>query len=267
METSDFARSMREICLKLSFEKKSAHLASSLSVVDILAVLFQQFLEYDFETRKFSFDNHLLLSKGHSASALYAALYLMKIIDEKELHSYCDPGSIFEEHPNTQIPTVDFPTGSLGHGLPLSCGLALGNKILSLPGRIFVVMSDGECNEGTVWEAAQFAHTKNLNNLVVIIDHNKFQATGPITESLGSISISDVFKSFGWHVQEIDGHNLNEIKVSLDRAKSSPLPSAIIANTIKGRGVDFMENDNNWHYRSPNEAELKDALRLLDLSL
>ena len=267
METSEFARSMRKICLELSSEKKSAHLASSLSIVDILAVLFQQFLEYDFEAKKFSFDNHLLLSKGHSASALYAALYLKRIIGQKEIHSYCDPGSIFEEHPNTQIPTVDFPTGSLGHGLPLSCGLALGNKVLNSPGHIFVVMSDGECNEGTVWEAAQFAHTKNLNNLVAIIDHNKFQATGPITESLGNISLSEVFKSFGWHVQEIDGHNLDEIKKSLDRANNSLLPSAIVANTIKGRGVDFMENDNNWHYRSPSEAELKNALRLLDLSL
>ena len=267
METTDFARGMREICLKLSFEKKSAHLASSLSVVDILAVLFQQFLEYNVESKKFIFDNHLLLSKGHSASALYAALYLKNIISDEDMYSYCDPGSFFEEHPNTHIPTVDFPTGSLGHGLPLSCGLALGNKILNLPGQIFVVMSDGECNEGTVWESAQFAHTKILNNLVAIIDHNKFQATGPIAESLGNISLSEVFESFGWHVQEIDGHNLDEIKNALDCAKSSPLPSAIVANTIKGRGVDFMENDNNWHYRSPNETELKNALRLLDSSL
>jgi transketolase len=160
---------------------------------------------------------------------------------------------------------VPFPTGSLGHGLPLGCGLALGAKIKKLDRRVFVVMSDGECNEGTVWESTQFARTKNLDNLYVLVDHNKLQATGSIAESLSDISLAANFTSFQWNVKEVEGHDHLSIIHALKHMPNNGRPNALICHTIKGKGVSFMEHDNNWHYKSPNSEELNKALIELTL--
>jgi len=251
--------------LSISNQKQTAHLASALSIADILAVLLNSFLKIDPSSKVIMDDNHLILSKGHAALALYSALYNQKMISWEELRSFSEPGSEFEEHPNPKIPTVDFPTGSLGHGLPLGVGLALANKLQGNSGTVFVLMSDGECNEGTVWEAAQFAHAKKIDNLIVFVDHNGFQATGETSESLGAINLGQVFDSFGWNTETINGNNAEEVSKATKSALHSQFPTAIIANTVKGRGVSFMEHNNNWHYRAPNDHELKQALSELGI--
>lgn len=234
-----------------------AHLGSSLSIVEILSVLFNLQLQ-NFEPSTYGpTSDQFILSKGHAAVALYACLLEKGFISHKDFDSYCEPGSYFEEHPNFNIPTVLCATGSLGHGLPFACGLALSYKYSQSNQKVFVLMSDGECNEGTVWESAQFAYAKKLNNVIALIDHNKLQATGSIVETIGNLKLAKMFESFGWDTYEIDGHNLREINQTIEKARRNSNPSVIVCNTIKGKGVSFMESDNNWHYRAPNEVELK----------
>jgi transketolase len=254
------SKEIKSICLKLSHSKQTAHLASALSAADIIACLFANHINVDGFLEKRSALDRFVLSKGHSASALYAALFQVGLITEEQLWSYADSGSIFEEHPNHKIPMVDFPTGSLGHGLPLACGMALGNKIKKYESYTYVLMSDGECNEGAVWESAIFARAKNLGRLIALVDHNKFQATGPTTESFGSISIASAFRGFEWHVQEVDGANHEQLNQALNTAKINDSPSVIVCHTKKGAGISFMEGDNNWHYKAPTSEELNLAL-------
>jgi transketolase len=254
------SREIKSICLRLSHAKQTAHLASALSAADIIACIFANHIKVS-ETFEDRGDlDRFILSKGHSASALYAALFLANVITEEQLWSYSDSGSIFEEHPNHKIPMVDFPTGSLGHGLPLACGMALGDKMRKFESHTYVLMSDGECNEGTVWESAIFASSKKLGRLIALVDHNKFQATGPTTESFGNISIADAFKGFDWHVQEVDGSNHGQLDKALNLAKQHDSPSVIVCHTKKGAGISFMEGDNNWHYKAPSSEELNRAL-------
>jgi len=260
LEFENLRREIKSICLQLSHAKQTAHLASALSAADIIACVFACHLKIDTSGARPVLKDKFILSKGHSASALYAALFHTGLITAEELWSYADSGSVFEEHPNHKIPGVDFPTGSLGHGLPLGCGMALGNKIRNQDIFTFVLLSDGECNEGTVWESAIFASSKKLGNLIALVDHNKYQATGPTTESFGSISLAQAFGGFGWNVFEANGNSHKELDDCLVSAKSGDSPSVIICHTLKGSGVSFMEGDNNWHYRAPNAEELRLAL-------
>ena len=250
------SKEIRREIITFSHKHQLAHLASNLSVVEIITALFFHSMR-NFEKATYSTkSDQFILSKGHAAVALYFALYKKDFISESDIKSFGKPGSSFEEHPNQKIPTVLTATGSLGHGLAFANGFALANKKNNINSRIYILMSDGECNEGTVWESAIFTKAKGLGNITAIIDHNKFQATGPINESLGNISISEVFSAFGWISFEIDGHSIDELVDVLNRNQNSTNPVAIICNTIKGKGVSFMENDNNWHYKSPNEEEL-----------
>ena len=175
------SKKIRKTILELSFRAKSAHLASCLSSADIVTVIFQSF----FKRNK----NKFILSKGHAAMLLYSALYHKKIISKKMINSFCKVNSHFEEHPSPKIECVDFPTGSLGHGLAAGCGLALGYKLRKSNQKVFVLISDGECNEGAVWESLLFANSKKLNNLIVFIDYNKWQATGRSNEVLSLKSL------------------------------------------------------------------------------
>ncbi len=256
------SRDIRQICVEMSFRRSTAHLGSALSTADIIGVLYTKYLKFNIHVLNHTKDI-FLLSKGHAALALYATLYKKGVISEEDLYSYALENSIFEEHPNHKIPTVPFPTGSLGHGLSLAAGMALGKKLNGESGRVFVLMSDGECNEGTVWEASQFIHSKRISNITVLVDHNKFQATGSTDETLGSISLREVFQSFGWHSVEIDGHSHKNIYSAIEGSLSVDRPTAIVCNTIKGKGISFMENNNNWHYRSPNQSELSLAMKEL----
>ena len=250
--TIKLSKKIRKDILYLSYLKKTAHLASSLSCVDLISYL------YEFIIKKKN-NNKFILSKGHAASTLYSVLYRKNYISSKEFNSYCKFGSKFEEHPSPAIKGVECATGSLGHGFPFGSGQALANKINKKENKIFVMISDGECNEGTTWEAAMFASAQNLKNLTLIVDYNKWQATGRSNDILKIKPLNKKFASFGWHTIVIDGHNYNEINKAFK--KETNKPKVIIANTVKGKGVSCMEDDNNWHYRSPNKEELNKFLR------
>jgi transketolase len=257
---------LRKKILELSYSHKSAHLGSSLSIVEILITLFYGELRL-FNPENYSpLSDQFILSKGHAAMALYATLEDKKFISHSDFKSYASVGSIFEEHPNFQIPTVVTSTGSLGHGLPFANGLALASKLKNIDSKVYVLMSDGECNEGTVWEAARFASVNELNDVISIIDLNKWQATGPIRETWGELSISDAFESHGWNTSEIDGHDIYALQSAYKKARESNSPTAIICHTVKGKGISFMENDNNWHYKSPNDQEYELAIKELNLN-
>lgn len=249
-----------KVC-ELSHQAKAAHLGSSLSCVDILSVIFFSNL-FKFDIKKNTLDK-FILSKGHAAAALYSCLALKNFISKTDLIKYGKNNSVYEEHPNKKINGVICSTGSLGHGLSFSCGVTLGEKITNRNNKNLVLLSDGECNEGSVWEAAGFASSKKLNNLIALIDFNNWQATGRSREIFGG-EIKKKWKAFGWNTQEINGNNVKQIYGALKKAKKSKeKPTAIICNTIKGKGINFMEDDNNWHYRVPNLKELKIIKKIL----
>ncbi len=256
----EFSKELRKNILRMSYKAKTAHLASSLSCADIISVLYNSIINVE-KVKKKNFErDRFILSKGHAAMTLYSALYLKNIISKSSFNSYCKNNSLFEEHPSIHIKGVEASTGSLGHGLPIANGFALSSKLSQKKFRSYVLMSDGECNEGSVWEAAMFASKKKLNNVCVIIDYNKWQATGRSNDILQIEPLDKKFKYFGWDVKKIDGHNLVDIKNSLATKNIKDKPLAIIADTVKGKGVSFMENDNNWHYKAPDKNELINAI-------
>tara|TARA_B100001063_G_C16754216_1_gene552121 strand:+ start:1299 stop:2093 length:795 start_codon:yes stop_codon:yes gene_type:complete len=257
---NNISKKIRKKIIYLSYKAKTAHLASSLSCVDLMVTIYEDFLK--FNKKKIS-KNIFILSKGHAAMALYSILNYKKIISNTVFESYSKVGSILEEHPTHNIPSVSVATGSLGHGLSVGCGMALSFKLKRLKKKIYVLLSDGECNEGSVWEAFLFAAANKLNNLVVIIDYNKWQATGRTDKILKLGNLKKKLESFGFAAHEIDGHNFAQIKKNLKKtSKSKPL--AVIANTVKGKGVSFMEDDNNWHYRSPDKKDYLRAIKEID---
>ena len=252
------AARIRARSVEMSHAAKAAHLASALSCTDIVTILFHSVLKLDPHNPKWDDRDRFILSKGHAASALYAALAYKGFLTEADLETYGHKGSLLEEHPSPKLPGVEAATGSLGHGLPCGCGMALAGRINSKEYRTFVVMSDGECNEGSVWEAAMFAAANRLGGLCAFVDFNKWQATGRSREVLALDPLADKFRSFGWDVHEIDGHDHQQILdavigVSVNRDK----PTMVVAHTVKGKGVSFMEDDNNWHYRIPTAEEVQ----------
>lgn len=211
--------------------------------------------------------DRFILSKGHAAKALYVALAYRGFFDIKILEDFTDVGGPLPEHPGPNcIAGVEFATGSLGHGLPIGIGLAYAARLADRDNRIFVLMSDGECNEGSVWEAAMMAAAQELGNLTAIIDFNKWQATGRSQEVLSLDPLAEKWRAFGWNAIEVDGHNLDAITKQL-RSESSPTgrPTVLIAHTVKGKGISFMEDDNNWHYRIPTKPEVDAAIGELGL--
>ncbi|MDC0059759.1 transketolase [Pelagibacteraceae bacterium] len=254
------ANEIRYETIKLVHESKTVHLGSSLSCVDILVVSY--FSDNGLKKRVNNLKNvgeTFILSKGHAAPALYVVLQKKKYFSKKTLNSYAKPNSFLEEHPNIKINGVLVSSGSLGHGLSYAAGLSLGDRINKKNNKHVVLMSDGECNEGTVWEAAMFITGKKLKNIIALIDCNKWQATQRTNEILKIEPLKDKWKSFGWKVQEINGHNIKSIDKVFYDFKKNPVPTAVICRTIKGRGVSFMEDDNLWHYRTPNREEFLKA--------
>jgi transketolase len=266
MNLKKLSNNLRFLLIKISNKAKTPHLASSLSCIDIVATLYHSVLKINKKNFKSSERNRFILSKGHAATSLYVALKYKNIITKKELNSYSKQGSLLEEHPSPKMPGVEAATGSLGHGLSIACGIALSSKITNKNFMTYVLMSDGECNEGSVWEAALFASAKRLNNLCAFIDYNKWQATGKTKDILNLGSLTKKFKQFGWNVIEIDGHNHDLIFKACQRAiKEKHKPTMVIANTTKGKGVSFMEDDNNWHYKIPSDEEVKMSQKELDI--
>jgi transketolase len=234
-------------------------------VIDILVALYWRAARVDPRNPNDSARDRVILSKGHAATALYVALAARGFFPESWLDRFAQPGSPLAEQPAPECaPGVELATGSLGHGLPVGAGLALGARIRRAGHRVFVVMSDGECNEGSVWEAAMFAAANALGRLVAVVDYNKWQATGRSDEVMALPSLPAKWAAFGWETHEIDGHSLPALGALLepDRPESG-CPLAIIAHTTKGRGVSFMEDDNNWHYRIPKAEEVAAAGREL----
>lgn len=252
------AARFRAKAIEMSHAAGAAHLASSLSCMDMVAVLYHSVLKIDPGNPKWKDRDRFILSKGHAATAQYAALAYCGFLTEADLNTYGKAGSLLEEHPSPKLPGVEAATGSLGHGLPFGCGIALAARINGQRYRTFVLMSDGECNEGSVWEASLFAAANRLGNLCAFVDFNKWQATGRSTEVLALNPLADKFRNFGWDVCEIDGHDHEQILRAVQSvAMEQTRPTMVIAHTVKGKGVSFMEDDNNWHYRIPTLEEIR----------
>lgn len=238
--------------IKTTYLKKSGHLGGSLSCADILVNIFNNYI---FVNK----NNKFILSKGHCALSLYSVLLQGNKIKKNDYESFASQGSFFGEHPSPKIKNkyINFSTGSLGHGLSFGSGMAFSKMLKKKPGLVFVLMSDGEMNSGTIWESAMLSSKLKLNNLVVLIDYNKFQATGRSDEILNIKPLNKKWKYFGWDVLECDGNSHLSLNLNLKKLlKNRNKPKILIAHTIKGKGVNFMENDNNWHYRSPTKDEL-----------
>lgn len=249
------SKKIRKNILKISHAAKSAHIASSLSIVDLIVNIYFNFMQ---KNKK----NIFILSKGHACLAQYCLLYELGYIKKKTLDTFGKNGTILMSHSSHKVPGVNLSTGSLGHGLPVSAGIALSKKIINKNGKVFVLLSDGELNEGSNWESLLFISHHNLNNLVIIIDYNKIQSLDFVNKTLKLQPLKKKFTSFGCKVLEIDGHNHKEIFKSLKNSSNRPL--VIIANTIKGKGISFMENKVLWHYKPPNDHELKLGLEELN---
>ena len=256
MDIKKISDQLRIDILEMTHKAGTAHLASALSCADIVAALYGKVLNIGPSNLKSATRDRFILSKGHAATALYGALKYKGILNREQIDTYCTQGSLLEEHPSPKLDGVEAATGSLGHGLPIGNGIALASKILNQEFKVFVLMSDGECNEGSVWEAAMFASANSLGNLTAIVDYNKWQATGRSQDVLRLEPLADRWRTFGWHVEELDGHDHAEVLAAL-MGSSGSKPKVIIAHTVKGKGVSFMEDDNNWHYRTPNKEEVE----------
>lgn len=271
VDASDLKRQaaeLRGVVVEMCHRAQSAHLGSSLSCCDILTAAYWDVLNIDPATPEDPLRDRFILSKGHAAMALYATLALKGFFPREELVTYNQDGGRLAEHPPAnQLPGVEAATGSLGHGLPLGNGMALAGRINGQDYRVYALLSDGENNEGSVWEAAMFAAAQKLENLCVVIDYNKWQATDRSNEVLALAPLADKWRAFGWDAVETDGHDVEGLaRLMRNVPNGSGKPVAIIAHTVKGKGVSFMEDDNNWHYRAPTADEVAAAHRELGLA-
>lgn len=254
------SREVRLQLIAMSHRAQSAHLGGALSCVDLLVALYGTRLRIDPRRPDAPDRDRLVFSKGHAVSALYTVLARHGFFPVKELEHYNEEGSRLPEQPSPRcIPGVEWATGSLGHGLGVGIGMALASRIQDNPHDVYVVMSDGECQEGSVWEGAMLAPRLRLGNLCALVDFNKWQATGRSDEVMCMESLRAKWEAFGWEAREVDGHNLSEIITALHAPRRPGVPLAIVAHTVKGKGASFIEDDNNWHYRSPTAAEVEQA--------
>jgi transketolase len=255
------AKLIRAQAVKMVHRSRASHLGSCLSIADILASLYWRVLRIDPANPEWPQRDRLILSKGHAAAILYATLAERGFFSTAELESYGQNGSRLTGHVTSGVPGVELSSGSLGHGLPVGCGMALAGKRADLPFRTFVLLSDGELDEGSNWESFLFAPQHELDNLIAIVDYNQIQSFGRTKDILDLEPLADKLRAFRWAVREVDGHNYQELADAFDALPfGAGKPSIIIAHTIKGKGVSFMEDLLSWHYSSPTDQQLQLAL-------
>lgn len=259
------SKSARIAAVRMVHRARSSHIGSCFSAADILGVLYGQVLRHDPRQPDWPLRDRLVISKGHAAAIVYAILAEVGYFPTSWLDHFCENGGRLAGHVgHKDVPGVEFSTGALGHGLSLGCGLALAAKADRLDTTVYVLLSDGECDEGSIWEAAMFASHHQLDNLVAIVDFNKIQSFGTTQEVLGLEPFGDKWSAFGWNVREVDGHDHDALARTLSLSAAGTQPRALIAHTVKGKGVSFMEHQLLWHYRSPSDEQLQQAIQELE---
>lgn len=254
---------IRKIIVEESKRAHVGHIGSALSIADIVTVLFGSVLRLP-GTEEAQPDR-FILSKGHAALALYAALHIKGILTQDQLETYCSDGSLLGVHPEHQLEGIDFSTGSLGHGLAIGAGVALAARLSGNTHRVFVLVSDAECNEGSLWETVMFAAHHRLSNLVAIVDDNGQQALGKTKDIIDLRPLGEKWRVFGWRVHEVNGHSVPELETALRGldTECGP-PNVVIANTISGKGVSFMESKVEWHYLPLSDEQYVQALNEIE---
>ena len=261
MNSEQLAWLIRRHGIEMTHISHGSHIGAILSVADIVAVLYNDVANISPENLKDENRDRIILSKGHAGAAIYAALAEKGFFDRAELKTHYADGSRLSGHVSHKgVPGVEFSTGSLGHGACVAAGMALNAKLDKKPYYTYAIVGDGECDEGSIWEMALFANQFKLNQFVVIVDHNKMQSLDFCENTLSLAPFAEKWKAFGWNLLDIDGHNHDELRAAFAKAKeSTDKPTVIIANTVKGKGVSFMEFDILWHYRFPHEGEEYDG--------
>lgn len=265
-DPKEFAKQVRIDVAKILNRTNDSHIGGGYSSIDIMSVLYTKILNLDKDDLNNPNRDVFILSKGHIAASMYTVLAHAGIIPFEDLYKHCENGENYAGHTRRYVvPGIEASAGSLGHNFSLGLGTAYAKRIKNYDGRVFVLLGDGECNEGSVWESAMFGSRFNLNNLVVIVDRNMLQSYGSDEQVLNMGDMAEKFRAFGWNTLDIDGHNYDEIYDALkeETSKNSDKPIAVIAHTVKGKGVTFMENKLEWHFKSPNDEQLKIALEEL----
>ena len=255
----------RKALLKYIKKAKAGHTGGSLSSVDILNVLYNSVLNVSAKNINDPNRDRYIQSKGHSVESLYVVLADQGFFPESDLETLCQYNSKYVGHPTRKVKGIEFNTGALGHGLPISAGIALSAKLDNEPYKVYTLLGDGELAEGSNWEAAMMAAHYKLDNLVAILDHNALQITGPNREVCSPYPIDEKFKAFGWSVVETKGHDIQQLRATFEKIPvEMGKPTLVIANTIKGKGVSFMENEKKWHHGVPSDAQYEQAMKELD---
>lgn len=263
--TRRLAAAIRRHAVNMTSTGQSSHVGAVLSMTDALAVLYGAVLNVDPDNPDWSERDRFILSKGHAGAGVYAALAERGFFPTDLLRQHYQNGSVLSGHVSHKgVPGVEFSTGSLGHGLGVGVGMAYAAKVDARSHRVFVLMSDGECDEGSNWEAALFASHHRLANLRVVVDYNKIQSIKPVAETIALEPFADKWRAFGWAVDEVDGHDHAALHAVFDKNGDADRPHCVIAHTTKGKGVSFMENSVLWHYRSPQGDEYDAAIQELD---
>ena len=263
LNTMEMAKNMRINAIKMTNKSKASHIGAILSVTDIVATCYNLVLNFDPTNVDDPKRDIFILSKGHSGVSVYCALAEIGAIDKSDLDGYYQLGSNLSGHVSHKVNGVEFTTGSLGHGLSLAVGNAYHFKVNHLPNQVYVVMGDGECDEGSVWEAIMLAVQLKVDNLHIIVDRNNMQALGWTKDILNLNSLSNKFKAFNLNTIECDGHNIEQLYDAMTTIEQNK-PTAIIAHTTKGKGVSFMENQLLYHYRNPSDEDMKKAIYELE---
>ncbi|MGC8992683.1 MAG: transketolase [Thermoplasmata archaeon] len=259
------ANEVRRLSIEMIYNAKSGHPGGSLSAAEILVTLYFKILRIDPKNPEWPDRDRFVLSKGHASAAYYSVLAMKGYFPMDELKNFRKMNSMLQGHPTIHIPGVDMTTGSLGQGFSASLGMALAGKIDNKDYRVFTLLGDGELDEGIVWEAAMSAVHNKLDNLIAIVDRNMYQLDGNTEKILSLGNVSKKFEIFGWEVMEIDGHSIPEIYISImELMNKNGKPKAIIANTVKGKGVSFMENTHEFHGKAPNKEEYEKAMKELE---